>query len=312
MLILSVSDERPGHRQQAKALAEALCQQAPPSLVESSSRHVTHVLPAWRRWFAPYGELWAKKAASKILGADMPAVVVGCGQQASVALRAIKTCRPSVHTVQIFDPKRCRKDFDVLCVPSHDVMPNAKQVVSFHAALSPIHEAWLSNQSHVFESILSPSPALTVLLGGSRNGATYAPTFSQALRQQIITLLGDEVDWSGVHLITSRRTPKQALANWMNVMPEAHWHLFNQQDAVNPYSGLLARSARFVVTADSASMLADAYATGKPVDVAAGMTLSGKPKRWVDALTQAMNHPYSMHQQTQIVAKQVWSLLGDD
>lgn len=317
MLIVSVSDDRPGHQQQAKALAHALCRHAEslPRGKKATTQHVTHVLPSWRRWLAPYGSSFAKKAVAAALNHAMPDVVVGCGRQASAFLCAVKKQHPSVRTVQIFNPNKRLDAFDVLCVPSHDAMPDAPHVVSFHAALSPINADWLTIQSKSFAGVLPDPPALAVLLGGARDGAEYLPDFAQALGQQITTLLGDDVDWQTVHLIASRRTPAQALNAWAKVLPQANWHQFAPGER-NLYPGLLARAKQFIVTADSASMLADAHATGQPVHVAAGMTLAGKPERWVKALAQALpkssNQTHPMHTQTEDVARRVWALLGFD
>lgn len=310
MVIVSISDDRPGHAQQAKALAQALCREAKTTFAETSitTKHVTHVLPSWRRWLAPYGARLTRSSLSPVWEGQPPSVVVGCGRQAAVSLCAVKKQQPNVRTVQIFNPKKRLSCFDVLCVPSHDGVPDAPGVVPFHAALSPINAEWLTKQSGNFSDALPTQPALTVLLGGSRDGAEYLPDFPHALRQQIIALLGDDVDWSAVHVIASRRTPTQALDAWADMLP-AQWHRFAPNER-NLYPGLLARSAQFIVTADSASMLADAYATGKPVHIAAGMTLSGKPKRWVDALAQ--NQAVVMQHQTQAVSKHVWRLLGVD
>lgn len=317
MLILSVSDDRPGHEQQAKALAQALCRHAEslPLGKKAATKHVTHVLPSWQRWLAPYGSFFAKKAVDAAFNHAMPDVVVGCGRQAAVALRVVKKQWPNVRTVQVFNLQKRLNDFDVLCVPSHDAMPDAPHVVPFHAALSPINADWLRTQSKDFEDVLPDPSALTVLLGGSRDGAEYLPDFAEALRKQIIHLLGDDLDWQAVHLIVSRRTPAQALNAWAAVLPQANWHQFAPGER-NLYPGLLARSNQFIVTADSASMLADAHATGRPVHVAAGMTLAGKPKRWVDALaqttTKTTDQAHPMQTQTNEVARQVWALLGFD
>ncbi len=66
---------------------------------------------------------------------------------------------------------------------------------------------------------------------------------------------------------TSRRTPKDAAAALADALPEAayvfRWSARTRPDE-NPYLGYLALADAFVVTGESASMLAEACATGKP------------------------------------------------
>jgi len=114
-----------------------------------------------------------------------------------------------------------------------------------------------------------PRPWIAVLTGG--NCSSYR--FSAAVADRLAEHAGRKARETGGSLLisTSPRTPQDAartLARSIQVPARIHiWYDSRQTNDENPYLGFLALADRFIVTADSASMLAEACASGRPVEV---------------------------------------------
>lgn len=127
--------------------------------------------------------------------------------------------------------------------------------------------AWLPRLSHL------PRPWLGVLLGGSSGSYRFTTGAARALGRRVDAHVRST---GGALLISSSaRTPGRALDALLESVQVPHyWHRWRPDDIDNPLEAILALSDEFVVTADSASMLAEACATGRPV-----MTFA-PPLRW--------------------------------
>lgn len=134
-----------------------------------------------------------------------------------------------------------------------------------------------------------PRPYVALLVGG--NSSSYVLDEGTAAR--LGHEAADEIRAEGgsILLTTSARTPpdaEKALRREIDV-PVYHYG-WSPEDTENPYLGFLALADRFIVTADSASQLAEASATGKPVRLfdwpvrpAPRTGLDGLLHRWSDA-----------------------------
>ena len=109
------------------------------------------------------------------------------------------------------------------------------------------------------------APAVGVLLGGNSGSFRFGPRAIDRISVQ----LSDFVDASGAHLVAcgSPRSPagaldalRERLGDKVTLFPWA-------PDAANPYPAVLADCDALAVTGDSASMLAEACLSGKPVAV---------------------------------------------
>jgi mitochondrial fission protein ELM1 len=112
-----------------------------------------------------------------------------------------------------------------------------------------------------------PAPRIALLVGG--DDSVYALDANQASRMggEVATLARDV--GGSVFVTTSRRTETKAaralVAALGNVTVHSyHWSAAHSEDE-NPYLGYLALADILVVSGESASMLAEASATGKPV-----------------------------------------------
>lgn len=85
---------------------------------------------------------------------------------------------------------------------------------------------------------------------------------------------------------TSRRTPPGVIdalrQRWSERANTLLW--CGAPDGPNPYAGLLAWADRIVCTPDSVNMLSEACGTRAPVQVFEPERVSGRPRRFIDAL----------------------------
>lgn len=117
---------------------------------------------------------------------------------------------------------------------------------------------WQPRLSHL------PRPWLGVLLGGSSGSYRFTKEAARALGRRVDARARA---MGGALLISSSaRTPGKVLdALLVSVRVPHYCHRWRPDDVDNPLESILALSDEFVVTADSASMLAEACATGRPV-----------------------------------------------
>jgi hypothetical protein len=110
-------------------------------------------------------------------------------------------------------------------------------------------------------------PYLALLVGGRARPLRFDSEAGRAIGRQVETLargIG-----ASVLAVTSRRTPEdaaEALLSQIKVPLLAH--RWRAGDTSNAYAAFMGLANRLVVTGDSASMIAEACRTGKPVSVA--------------------------------------------
>jgi mitochondrial fission protein ELM1 len=114
-----------------------------------------------------------------------------------------------------------------------------------------------------------------VLVGGPTRAQRVDAGYIDALCDRLAAWHGR--DGGGLLVSTSRRTPAALAARLrerLARLPARVWT--GDEDGPNPYLGMLAHAQRLVVTPDSANLLAEACATGKPVFVFARERVRGK------------------------------------
>ena len=110
-----------------------------------------------------------------------------------------------------------------------------------------------------------PRPWTGVLVGGK--SPSYALTVARARKLAAELDARTERNGGSALVVTSPRTPADAADALEHALARPHaLHRF-EPGADNPYRALLAVADRFAVTADSASMLAEAAASKRPVRV---------------------------------------------
>ncbi len=123
-----------------------------------------------------------------------------------------------------------------------------------------------------------PRPYVALLVGGSA-----APYRLDAAGAAELALRARRLAGAGTVLATtSPRTPSNAIDALERALPRSALVHRWQAGADNPYAAFLGLADRIVVTGDSAAMLSDACAAGKPVYIAE------LPTRW-DGLRRRLN-----------------------
>jgi mitochondrial fission protein ELM1 len=111
-----------------------------------------------------------------------------------------------------------------------------------------------------------PRPLTALLVGGNSSSYTLDPATARQLGREASRHVRET---GGALLITtSPRTPPGAVQELFEAVDcPAYRHAWRPEDPDNPYFGFLWLADRFIVTADSASLVIEACATGKPVAV---------------------------------------------
>jgi mitochondrial fission protein ELM1 len=253
-----VTDGAAGNLRPAQALAGALGVPAREFVVRP---------PAPWGWLAPHLRLGASHAMPAALRSSLaeapPALVIGCGRRAALATAWLRRAC-GAFAVQILDPRADTRHWDVVVAPAHDGL-RGDNVLRVTGAVHGIGSAMLAEAAlrHAdFARI--PAPRTTVLVGG--------PTRAMPLDRRAVDALCDHLeawharDGGGILASTSRRTPPALAAHLrerLARLPSRVWT--GDADGPNPYLGMLAHAQRLVVSADSANLLTEACATGKPV-----------------------------------------------
>jgi hypothetical protein len=109
-----------------------------------------------------------------------------------------------------------------------------------------------------------PRPWIALLLGGPSPQLAFTEANLEALASGTNALSA-----AGTRFLTaSRRTPAEALARVARCLRDPKWiDEPTRRVHGNPYPALLSLADELVVTGDSASMLAEACASGKPVHI---------------------------------------------
>ena len=272
----TLTDGNAGNRRQADALAAALAQG--PAVDWVLEPH-----PPWS-WCAPR----ALPGASAAFGASFtqalaqpPRLAIGCGRQAALATRVLRQ-RGSM-SVQILDPRIDPRHWDLVIAPEHDGLVG-DNVITLVGSLNPVDTLWLAQARAAFASFADlPRPRTAVLLGGPSAHARFDLASFGTMAEQLDVALARE--GGSVLVTTSRRTPTDVVAELRKRYvdtPNVLW--CGDADGINPYPGMLAWADRIVASPDSVNMLSEACATDVPVFVFDPDRVSGRPRRFLDAL----------------------------
>jgi mitochondrial fission protein ELM1 len=156
----------------------------------------------------------------------------------------------------------------VLAMPQYNVAPGPR-VFAARLPFNRIAPARLAAAAARWRPRLErlPQPWITLLVGGP---ATPLGLDTVRMREIALAVAAEARALGGSVLVsTSRRTPPEVGEILDATLPPPKLvHRWRANDPDNPYPAFLALADRVVVTADSASMLAEACRAGKPVAVA--------------------------------------------
>ncbi len=259
-------DRKPGHSTQSLGLAEELGW--PYERIEIEPTWIAHLPNAC----IGASRLGMRPRAARRLRPPWPDLVIGSGRRSAPVARWIRrrsggrTRSVQLGRMGVTPPEA----FDLTVVPEYArLLPHPKQLRTA-TPLTRVRPAALEQEARRwgprFEAL--PRPRIALLVGGNSPHYRFTPELARTLAAEVTAMARS----AGGSLLatTSRRTPAPA-ARALEVALQGAAHVFrwspDSEPGENPYVGYLALADAFVVTGESASMLAEACATGKPVTI---------------------------------------------
>ena len=175
-------------------------------------------------------------------------------------------------TVQIGRIGTSREDhFDVGVAPDYAGLYPDPRRLEIAMPLTRVSQESLDAAAARWRDELDSDKGLRValLVGGTNVEHEFSPGCARELGESVKTMVG--AMGGSVLVSTSRRTSKAAAETLLSALGSSCSHAYvwqtDRENSENPYMGYLAHADAFVVTGESASMLAEACTTEKPVAI---------------------------------------------
>jgi mitochondrial fission protein ELM1 len=199
-----------------------------------------------------------------------PEIVVSSGRMTEQAARALRArAGAGLRVVQVGRPHGPLADLDLVIGPPQYVLPEHPRVVRLGLPLQRVSPAVVEDAARTWApppGTRLDRPRIAVLVGGTAWPYVLDAATARALAEQVSAAA--RATGGSLLVTTSRRTPPVVTATLTAALTAAAvLHCWSAGDPANPYLAFLGLADRIVVTADSASMLADAVSTGKPVEI---------------------------------------------
>ena len=215
-------------------------------------------LPAgW--WPAPLASL---PADNEPIAPPWPDLLITCGRRSvpfSLFIRRASGRR--TFTVHIQNPKAAPRRFDLVVPPRHDRL-SGRNVIETMGALHRVTRERLAAEAERFAPRLAHlrRPLVAVLIGGKSSAYRLTPAITASLCDRLAALN------AGLAITPSRRTGAENIAVLHQRLAKTGAEIWDFEGP-NPYFGYLGLADAIIVTSDSATMVSEACATGKPVYV---------------------------------------------
>jgi hypothetical protein len=168
-----------------------------------------------------------------------------------------------VHLGRPWAPLDC---FDLIITTPQYQLPARPNILHNTAPLFRVTATRLAQAAAAWKPRLAhlPRPWVGVLVGGNSGAFTLDVDTARALAGAADSMA--EAEGGALLVTTSARTPPAAAAAIeARISVPGYFFRWSLEAAANPYWGYLALADRFIVTADSVSMLTEACGTQKPV-----------------------------------------------
>jgi len=253
-------DDRAGNESQCLGVADALG-------LRREIRDLEYTAAAALPNFVMGKTFGGLTASSRVnLVAPWPDVIIAAGRRASPVARHIKDKNDGkTFLVQIMYPGDTGlAEFDLICVPRHDTVSPADNILQISGAPHRVTAARLETAAEDWRDRLGhlPEPRIALIVGGS----TKRRKFTEAMAVELGRAANDMAGRAGGSLMvtTSRRSNDTADALIAEI--DVANHVFKWGDeGDNPYLGYLGTADGVIVTGDSVSMCCEAAATPGPV-----------------------------------------------
>ncbi len=273
-----LSDGKPGHENQSKALADGL--------------GLTYdIVPC------TYPSRWKKTLSllldhlhckvdltnvTKHLPNKKADLLIGAGSNTFYSL-SILSKRLGIPCIAILTPKGYRlQNFDIILSPSFDNPPERENILKIPTNLTPARPDFYKEQTDAFFARYTPQKkrAVGVIIGGKNAIADVTGDWLKIQLQQLFDATPDCEHW----VTTSRRTSPEADAV-IDSFPFDYKLIFSRE-RFNPIPAFVTQCERLFVTAESTGMLSEAVAIGtSAVEVLDNLNVrTNKFARFVDQL----------------------------
>jgi len=260
-------DQKPGHDTQSLGLANHLGWSYEEKRLQFNWRGE---LPSFR----VKGSIASLKASSApIAQPPWPDLLIAAGRRTvPIAEWVRQHSLGRTRTVQIGRIGTSREDhFDVGVAPDYaGLYPDPRRLETAMPLTRVSQEALDATAARWREELGSGKrPRVALLVGGTNVEHEFSPGCARELGESVKSMVG--AMGGSVLVSTSRRTSKAAAESLLSALGSSCSHAYVWQtdrgNSENPYMGYLAHADAFVVTGESASMLAEACTTGKPVAI---------------------------------------------
>lgn len=207
---------------------------------------------------------------SDAIAPPWPDLVIAASRRAAPLARWIKRQSDGrTRLVHLLHTQAPLHHFDLIVTLAQFRVPDAPNVLRNTLPLNTLDAGCLERAAERWRAQFSdlPRPWIAVLVGGNSSSYRLDAVTAQRLAERA-NALADETGGS-LLVTTSPRTPQQAIRVLRETLREpSYFYAWKRGDGDNnPYDGFMALADRFLVTADSASLPAEACATGRPVEL---------------------------------------------
>ena len=245
----AVTTGEAGMRTQARGLAQAVADAVEEKVVAG----------AWPGKFKRGGDR---------LAPPWPDVIVSCGRRAAgAALAARKASGGRILAVHVQDPRLRADAFDLVIAMEHDAIAPGGNVIKVATALHDLTPENLAVAAADWAERLAPlgRPLAGVVVGGDLRGRPFTLDDGQRLVDGLKRMRAGS--GAALAITPSRRTPEPILDLFRQSFAGDDRVFIWNRTGGNPYRAILALADRLVVTSDSVSMVSEALATPRPVEV---------------------------------------------
>lgn len=237
--------------------------------------------PPWR-WLAP----WGPAAPDPDIAPPWPDLLIASGRQAIPYARMIRNkSRRRTFVAILQNPRIAPEKFDFVWAPMHDLLDGANVLSTLTSPNRITAKKLATEAARIAPQIAHlPRPRVAALIGGTNAVYTLDEAAMARLADQLAELA--ETHGAGLMVTASRRTgvaQERILRQRLAGLPALVW----DGAGANPYLGFLGSADALVVTCDSANMVGEAAATGKPVHVVELPGGSPKFRRFLDGMVAA-------------------------
>lgn len=259
---LIVTDGKPGHENQSRALCEALG--LTPEFVRvdyrAGGKALSYPLDWLRiRWGGLFRAEWEGERPMREGSGTPRAVrlVAGAGSTAYYPVKCLAG-RMRCPSVAILTPRGYRLDFDCIVAPEYDRPPSRPNLVPVPVNLCSVDPGRYTREVAEFAARHPwERPAAGFIVGGDNAVSTLDANELEAQIRRARKLLPEHEFW----VTTSRRTPP-AVDEVIAQFPFDYSLVYSRTPDYNPTPAFVGACDRLFVTSDSASMISEAVCFG--------------------------------------------------